>query len=233
MHHGVVVHDGYIYGTSHQLGDRRLVCLDLATGDLEWSTTAIRQGVVVYADGMLYVYEGPSSGVVSLVEATPAGFNRTGQFTVTAGNTNHWAHPTIANGRLYIQHGHTLIAYDVAIEDADGDGLQNDVETNTGVYVDETDTGTDPNDPDTDNDGLNDSDEVNIYNSDPTDPDSDGDGMQDGHEVAFGYDPNDDTSWAEVMLIAWPVALGLLATGLVAARKRRRTNGKRALPESR
>jgi outer membrane protein assembly factor BamB len=231
MHHGVVVHDGYIYGTSHHFGERRLVCLDLESGDFEWATTEIRQGVVVYADGMLYVYEGPSSGVVSLVEASPAGFNRTGQFTVTAGNTNHWAHPTIANGRLYIQHGHTLIAYDIAFEDEDGDGLQNDVETDTGIYVDENDTGTDPNDADSDNDGLNDGEEVNIHNTDPNDPDSDDDDMKDGYEVAFGYDPNDENSWAEVLLIAWPVALGLFATGLVAARRRRRPNGKHRSPE--
>ena len=232
MHHGVVVHDGYIYGTSHQLGNR-LVCLDLASGDFEWDAAEITQGVVVYADGMLYVYEGPSSGVVSLVEASPAGFQRRGQFTVTAGNTNHWAHPTIANGRPYIQHGHTLIAYDIAFDDEDGDGLQNEVETNTGVYVDGNDTGTDPNDPDSDNDGLNDGDEVNIHNTDPNDPDTDGDGMEDGYEVAFGYDPNDENSWAEVLLVAWPAALGLLATGLAAARRRRRANGKRSPPESR
>jgi len=232
MHHGVVLHDGYIYGTSHNLGNR-LVCLELATGDVAWTSSAITQGVVVYADGMLYVYEGPSAGVVSLVEATPAGFNRTGQFTVTQGNTNHWAHPTIANGRLYVQHGHTLIAYDIAVDDEDDDGLANEVETNTGVYVDENDTGTDPNDPDTDNDGLNDGDEVNIHNTDPNDPDTDGDGMEDGHEVAFGYDPNDPGSWAEVLINAWPVALGLFAAGLLAARRRRRTNGKRSPPEHR
>lgn len=232
MHHGVVLHDGYIYGTSHNLGNR-LVCLELATGDVEWTTTQITQGVVVYADGMLYVYEGPTAGVVSLVEASPAGFQRTGQFTVTQGNTNHWAHPTIANGRLYIQHGHTLIAYDIAIEDEDGDGLANEVETNTGVYVDETNTGTDPTDPDTDNDGLNDGDEVNIHNTDPNDPDTDGDGMEDGHEVVFGYNPNDPGSWAEVLLTAWPVALGLLAAGLLAARRRCHANGKRSSSECR
>jgi hypothetical protein len=47
------------------------------------------------------------------VKAVPAGFERTGKFTVTEGTNNHWAHPTIANGRLYIRHGDTLMAYNI------------------------------------------------------------------------------------------------------------------------
>ena len=38
--------------------------------------------------------------------------------------------------------------------DDDGDGLDDIYETNTGIYNDATDTGTDPLDPDTDNDGI-------------------------------------------------------------------------------
>jgi hypothetical protein len=44
--------------------------------------------------------------------------------------------------------------------DSDGDGLPDCVETNTGVFVDITDTGTDPFNPDTDGDGISDGDEV-------------------------------------------------------------------------
>ena len=105
-------------------------------------------------------------------------------------------------------------------EDADGDGLDNDVETDTGTYIDETDTGTDPNDPDTDNDGLNDGDEVLIHNTDPHDPDSDGDGMGDGDEVLWGYDPNDPDSWAVVPLAAWPVTAVLLCVGVLVTGRR-------------
>ena len=42
----------------------------------------------------------------------------------------------------------------VADTDDDGDGLSDDVETNTGYYTNETDTGTDPLNPDTDGDGI-------------------------------------------------------------------------------
>jgi hypothetical protein len=60
--------------------------------------------------------------------------------------------------------------------DSDGDGLPDLVETNTGVYIDENNTGTDPNSADTDGDGASDGDEVNA-GSDPTDPQSVGPGM--------------------------------------------------------
>jgi hypothetical protein len=63
---------------------------------------------------MLMVYEGPKSGVVSLVKAQPDKFERTGSFTVTTGGDDkHWAHPAISDGVLYIRHGDALVAYDL------------------------------------------------------------------------------------------------------------------------
>lgn len=49
----------------------------------------------------------------------------------------------------------------------------------------------DPSDPnkDSDNDGLKDWQEIQIYHTDPCNPDTDGDGYLDGEEVASGYDP--------------------------------------------
>jgi len=58
--------------------------------------------------------------------------------------------------------------------DPDQDGLTNDQEAATG---------TDPNNPDTDADGIIDGDEVVNTLTDPLNPDSDGDGLQDGDEV--------------------------------------------------
>lgn len=73
------------------------------------------------------------------------------------------------------------------LRDFDGDGLNDDEEMTTGVYG----FITDPNDPDTDGDGLTDgNDELFTYNTDPLNPDSDGDGYNDGWEVAQGEDPN-------------------------------------------
>ncbi len=53
---------------------------------------------------------------------------------------------------------------------------------------DEVIRGTDPRKPDTDDDGLNDGDEV-IQGTDPSNADTDMDGMPDGWEAAYGLDP--------------------------------------------
>ncbi len=70
-------------------------------------------------------------------------------------------------------------------DDHDGDGLTDLDE----VFV----HGTDPWDPDSDDDGLDDGAEIEA-GTDPTDPDSDGDGILDGAEVDAGSDPNDADS---------------------------------------
>jgi hypothetical protein len=90
------------------------------------------------------------------------------------------------------------------LQDADGDGLPDSVETNTGTYNGPSDTGTDPNVPDTDGDGLNDGAEVNTYATNPTLRDSDGDGFGDGVEQEAGTDPNN-------LAGPWPEADGDLA----------------------
>ena len=48
----------------------------------------------------------------------------------------------------------------VAPVDTDGDRLPDSAETNTGIFVDASNTGTDPNNPDTDGDSIDDGDEV-------------------------------------------------------------------------
>jgi len=107
--HGVVLIDGYIYGTAQSTPS--LVCLELKTGKVMWTTTDTGRGVVVGADGMLYVYS--EKGVMHLVKPDPKAFMPVSQFTVSEGTEEHWAHPAIANGRLYIRHGDTLMAYDI------------------------------------------------------------------------------------------------------------------------
>ncbi|MFY9824739.1 MAG: hypothetical protein WAM82_25400, partial [Thermoanaerobaculia bacterium] len=73
-----------------------------------------------------------------------------------------------------------------ALEDRDHDGLTN---------LEEYTLGTDPNNADTDGDGLSDGDEVHRYHTDPLREDTDGDGIPDGIEVAAGSDPLDPASF--------------------------------------
>ena len=113
FHGGVVLHEGNLYGTSHRSG-KEMLCLALDSGKILWRTPEVTEGALVYADGMLYHYEGPMAGIVSLIKATPGGFERCGQFKITKGTAKHWAHPVLAGGRLYIRRGEFLWAYDVA-----------------------------------------------------------------------------------------------------------------------
>ncbi len=46
------------------------------------------------------------------------------------------------------------------------------------------------NDSDSDSDGLNDYQEINIYNTNVNNADTDGDGYTDGDEIKYGYDPH-------------------------------------------
>ena len=89
--------------------------------------------------------------------------------------------------------------------DTDDDGLLDGVETNTGVFVDANDTGTDPQLADTD-----------------------GDGFDDGAEVAAGTDPTDPLDFpAPPIPAVGPWGLGLLAAllGVFAASRLRRRAG--------
>jgi hypothetical protein len=97
--------------------------------------------------------------------------------------------------------------------DTDGDGLCDYAETNTGVFVDADDTGTNPADSDSDNDGLLDGDEINTQNTDPNKSDTDGDGFNDKEEIDRNTDPNDETDYPLYLSIAGPGSLNLDTEG--------------------
>ncbi len=75
-----------------------------------------------------------------------------------------------------------LRLYCVEIDDADGDGLS---------ATEEATAGSNPDDPDSDGDGLDDGDEVFRHGTDPADADSDDDLLTDGDELAGTTDPLD------------------------------------------
>ncbi len=79
--------------------------------------------------------------------------------------------------------------------DNDGDQFPDSVETATGKFLNKFDTGTDPNNIDSDNDGINDYEEVFTYKTDPNISDTDQDGLTDGDEVTlFKTDPHNADS---------------------------------------
>jgi outer membrane protein assembly factor BamB len=106
---GMVLVDGYLYGSGDN--NRQWRCVDWKTGEEQYASTDIGKGVTIYADGMLYCYS--DRGELGLAEATPKGFNLVSNTRVEMGSAQHWSHPAIHDGRLYLRHGNTLIAYKI------------------------------------------------------------------------------------------------------------------------
>jgi outer membrane protein assembly factor BamB len=106
-HGGVIFLNGYIYGTNN----RELVCLDFDTGKVQWTERGVGKGSLTYADGMIYVYG--ERGMMGLIDPDPKGGRLVSSFQVTKGTNQHWAHPVVTGGRLYIRHGDVLMAFDV------------------------------------------------------------------------------------------------------------------------
>ena len=114
-HGGVLLIGDYLYGTgwtSNTKGD--WFCVDWETGKTVYSYNwDDNKGSISYADGMLYCYC-EKAGEVALVKADPKGFDIISSFEITKGEDEHWAHPVILDGVLYIRHGDCLMAYDVS-----------------------------------------------------------------------------------------------------------------------
>jgi outer membrane protein assembly factor BamB len=113
-HGGVVLVGGFIYGANSKRDN--WLCLDWATGQRRYEQEWGARGSIIYADGMLYCYES-EKGTVALVKASPKGFDIVSSFRVSHGTGDHWAHPAISDGRLYIRHGNALMAYDISSPD--------------------------------------------------------------------------------------------------------------------
>jgi outer membrane protein assembly factor BamB len=104
---GAVLVDGYVYGSGDQY--REWKCLDWMTGKTIYTSTDIAKGNIIYADGMLYCYS--EQGELALVKADPEKFNIVSKTSVEKGSEQHWAHPVIHEGVLYLRHGNALLAY--------------------------------------------------------------------------------------------------------------------------
>ncbi len=107
----VILFNGFIYGSGHQ--NRGWYCLDWKTGEVQFSAREVgNKGAIIFGDGLLYCYS--ERGDVALVKPNPQKFEVLSSFRITKGSDEHWAHPVIAKGRLYIRHGNTLMVYNIA-----------------------------------------------------------------------------------------------------------------------
>jgi len=116
-HGGVVLVDGYIYGSNWlNNGNGNWVCLEWETGKVMYEEQWFNKGSVIYADGHLYLYE-EKQGHVGLVKPSPRGFRLVSSFQVEGGTGPHWAHISNYDKKLLLRHGEVLFIYDISDKD--------------------------------------------------------------------------------------------------------------------
>lgn len=88
--------------------DNKLKVLDINTGQIAESLKGMK-GSIISADNQLYFYA--DNGNVFLIKGIGTKLEIVSKFKITQGTKEHFAHPVIANGILYIRHGNALMAY--------------------------------------------------------------------------------------------------------------------------
>jgi outer membrane protein assembly factor BamB len=111
-HGGMIVVDGYLYGATGGNEGGFLECLDFQTGDVLWTDRKAPKGSLAFADGRLYLRSEDST--VVLVEPNHERFVERGRFEQpNRSQSPAWAHPVIANGKLYLRDQDVLLCYDI------------------------------------------------------------------------------------------------------------------------
>jgi outer membrane protein assembly factor BamB len=107
---GLILHEGYLYSST--FNKKQFYCMDAQTGDLKYVSDQVSGGATIYAEGLFYCYG--TDGVLALIEADETTSRVISSFKVELGSDQHWAHPVIHNGRLYIRHGNALMCYNIS-----------------------------------------------------------------------------------------------------------------------
>jgi len=95
----------HIYG----FDNASLKCIAVADAGQKWVHRGFGKGTLISADGLLFVLS--DQGLLTLAEATPAGFVEKGKMKVLEGKT--WTAPALAQGRLYLRDEDELVCLDV------------------------------------------------------------------------------------------------------------------------
>ncbi len=111
VHHGaVVIVAGYVYGTPGcGPGEGKFSAWIVKTGQVMYATEHLGYANIIAADGLLFTYF--QDGTVRLLAANPKAYQPISSFKISKGNRQHWAHLALSDGRLFVRHGDTLMAY--------------------------------------------------------------------------------------------------------------------------
>ena len=114
-HGGVLLIDNYLYGANGGNEGGALLCMDFKTGDVVWNQrndATAAKGSVAFADGRIY-YRG-EDGTMLLIEPSSKQYIERGRFQEpNRSDSPNWAHPVIANGKLYLRDQNVLMCYDI------------------------------------------------------------------------------------------------------------------------
>ncbi len=116
-HGGMIVVDGCLYGANGGNEGGHLICLDFKTGDVLWDERekgdeGVPKGSIALADGRLYYRT--EDGTMLLIEPSSKQYIERGRFDPPdRSRAPAWAHPVIANGKLYLRDQDVLLCYDV------------------------------------------------------------------------------------------------------------------------
>ena len=118
---GVVRIGDFVYG--HSDNSNGWVCLDFKKGgEPLWANKGVGgMGSISAADGMLYCYA-EGDGTCALVKATPDKYDEVSRFKIPGksairpGSGKVWAHPVVANGKLFLRDYEKLFVFDIAAE---------------------------------------------------------------------------------------------------------------------
>lgn len=113
-HGGMVLHDGHVY-LGHQHNNGFPMCVELRTGNIKWGGDIRGAGrgsaAVIYADGnLIFRYQ---DGTLAMIEATPAEYRLKGTWKPEYVREPSWAHPAVADGKLYLREQDKLMCYDM------------------------------------------------------------------------------------------------------------------------
>ena len=90
--------------------DNKLKVVDVSNGAVIDSLMGMK-GSVISADNQLYCYS--DNGRVNLVKLSEPKMEVVSKFKIEKGTKEHFSHPVIANGVLYVRHGNALMAYEI------------------------------------------------------------------------------------------------------------------------
>jgi outer membrane protein assembly factor BamB len=109
--------DGVVLGKRIFCGgmnNKKVSCIDWDTGiEIYAQQMEFFQPVIISADNLLYCYD--YVGNITLLKPMENRFEIVGSFKIKGGTAEHFSHPVIKDGRLYVRHDNSLFIYNISM----------------------------------------------------------------------------------------------------------------------